>query len=77
MEIPACLVRPFATADADPVTGSLGSCPYRISAVFYYFSFVVFGICLLCNLFVAILLERFDYASTMEGVGTRAYTCHP
>ena len=34
----------------------------------YFFSFVIFGICLLCNLFVAILLERFDYASTMEGV---------
>jgi hypothetical protein len=54
--------------DQDPVTGAYGSCPYRISAVPYFFSFVIFGICLLCNLFVAILLERFDYASTMEGV---------
>jgi hypothetical protein len=59
-----------ATKDADPVTGAYGAdgCPYRWSAIFYFFSFVVFGICLLCNLFVAILLERFDYASTMEGV---------
>ncbi|ACO64315.1 voltage-gated ion channel superfamily [Micromonas commoda] len=54
--------------EQDPVTGAYGSCPYRVSAVPYFFSFVIFGICLLCNLFVAILLERFDYASTMEGV---------
>jgi hypothetical protein len=58
-----------ATETPDPVTGAYpDGCSYRWSAVFYFFSFVILGICLLCNLFVAILLERFDYASTMEGV---------
>ena len=41
---------------------------YRLSAVFYFFSFVIFAVYLLANLFVAILIERFDYCSTMEGV---------
>ena len=57
-----------ATEIPDPVSGGYGGCPYRISAVFYFFSFVIFGFYLLANLFVAILLERFDYSSTMEGV---------
>jgi hypothetical protein len=57
-----------ATEIPDPVSGGYGGCPYRYSAVFYFFSFVILGIYLLANLFVAILLERFDYSSTMEGV---------
>jgi hypothetical protein len=41
---------------------------YRFSAIFYFFSFVVFAVYLVVNLLVAILIERFDYCSTMEGV---------
>jgi len=60
----------YWTCEVDPVTGAHGAegCSYRWSAIFYFFSFVILGLCLLSNLFVAILLERFDYASTMEGV---------
>ena len=57
-----------ATMEAQDELGGYGGCGYRYSAIVYFFTFVVFGIYLLANLFVAILLERFDYSSTMEGV---------
>ena len=59
-----------ATGDlSDPAARTAEACEsYRFSAIFYFFSFVVFAVYLLANLFVAILIERFDYCSTMEGV---------
>ena len=59
-----------ATGDlSDPSARTAEACAsYRFSAIFYFFSFVVFAVYLLANLFVAILIERFDYCSTMEGV---------
>jgi hypothetical protein len=58
-----------ATKATHPTLGTYGeTCGYRETAPVYFFTFVIFGICLLCNLFVAILLERYDYSSTMEGV---------
>ena len=59
-----------ATGDlSDPAARTAEACEsYRFSAIFFFFSFVVFAVYLLANLFVAILIERFDYCSTMEGV---------
>lgn len=54
--------------DSSNLTASSCDDQYRLVAVFYFFSFIVFAVYLLANLFVAILIERFDYCSTMEGV---------